>query len=74
MAQIDDLEREWLLSKLPAPDGEQSNDLWLQLFQANGATSDNFNDAASQFLTVQGFTGDLNQQWFDYWAAGGGPV
>ena len=56
------------------PKGDQNNDLWMQLFQANGATSDQFNDAASEFLTGQGFTGDLNQQWFDYWEAGGGVI
>jgi hypothetical protein len=70
---INDLTVTWLLTAVVSAVGNQINDLWRQLFLENGATSEDFNTAASEFLALLGFTsGDLNQNWYDYWSGGGG--
>lgn len=72
MSHINDLARDWLLTQVVAPAGTHLNDLWLQFFKENGATSNNFNTAAFQFLGLLGFTGALNDRWHAYWLGGGG--
>ena len=67
---IDDLEQAWLITE--ASVFGNPNDMWLQVFQDNGAASGNISDAAKQFLEGLGFSGDINQLWHDYWEAGGG--
>ena len=67
---IDDLEQAWLITE--ASNFDHVNGMWREVFQDNGATADQFNTAAAEFLAALGFSGDINQMWHDYWAAGGG--
>ena len=68
---IDDLEFDYL-SLLGATDDEQINFKWIEVFQIFGATSDQFNDAAQQFLIGQGAPYDnLPQNWVWFWENGG---
>ena len=67
---IDDLEQAWLITEASA--FGHINDMWLQVFQDNGALSGNISDAAAEFLKDLGYSGDINQMWHDYWEAGGG--
>lgn len=65
--QTDDLEQAF-------HGGPQDNDGWLAYFQANGATSDEYNTAAKEFLLAQGIAdGALPDMWAEYWAGGGVP-
>ena len=66
-----DLELAWLITQ-SSSGIDQVNDLWLEFFLANGATSGHINDAAQEFMATLGFTNDLPQNWFDYWDGGGG--
>lgn len=68
---IDDLEMEWLLT-VSGSTVTDPNSQWLATFLANGATSTNFNTAASEFLIGLGYTGALPDMWDAYWVAGGG--
>ena len=65
-----DLEQAWLVT-LASVFGNL-NDMWIQIFQDNGATSDNFSTAAQQFLSGLGYTGSITDMWAMYWADGGG--
>ena len=68
---IDDLEYDYL-SLLGAADDDHINEKWLTVFQAFGATSDNFNDAAQEFLIGQGAPYDtLPDNWVWFWEQGG---
>jgi len=70
---INDLTVTWLLTAVLSTVGNNINDLWRQLFLENGATSEDFDTAAYEFLSFLGFTtGDLDQRWYDYWLGGGG--
>jgi hypothetical protein len=44
------------------------NETLIAYFQTNGATSEDFDDAAEEFLIAQGQTDDvsLNDKWFAY--------
>ena len=61
---IDDLETEWLLSVVVAPNGEHINDLWKQYILEQG-----FDDASSWLASLGYTTGGINNQWRDYWEA-----
>ena len=68
---IDDLEYDYL-SLLGATDDEQINFKWVEVFQLFGATSDQFNTAAMEFLILQGAPYDnLPQNWVWFWDNGG---
>ena len=67
---IDDLEQAWLITE--ASNFDHVNGMWREVFQANGATNENWNSAAYEFLTGLGFSGSITDMWHDYWAAGGG--
>ena len=68
---IDDLERAWLISEASA--FGHVNDMWMNVFLANGATALNYSDASFEFLTAAGFVdGGVSKRWHDYWLAGGG--
>ena len=69
---IDDLEQAWLITEASA--FGHVNEMWREVFQANGATADQWNTAAKEFLEGAGFSGDITQMWHDYWEAGGGIV
>lgn len=72
---VNDLERTWLLATVVAPAGEALDDLWLQLFLENGATTGDINTAAYEFLAAEGYTqGHISDRWAAYWADGGGLV
>ena len=68
---IDDLEYDYL-SLLGAADDDQINEKWVAVFQLFGATSDQFNTAAQEFLIGQGAPYDnLPQNWVWFWENGG---
>ena len=68
---IDDLEQAWLISEASA--FGHVNDMWMNVFLANGATSLNYSDASYEFLAANGFAnGGVTQRWHDYWLNGGG--
>ena len=54
--------------------GPQDNDGWLAYFQANGATSGEYNDAAYEWLIAEGVTAAaLSDMWYEMWCIMGGP-
>jgi hypothetical protein len=64
-AHMDDLEDLW-------HGGPQDNDGWFAFFQTYGATSENYNDAAYEFLIARGMTAAaLPDMWAEFWAGGG---
>ena len=66
---VDDLERDWLLSEVVTPLGEHIDDLWLAYFLENGATSGDFNTAAFEYLIAVGATSAaLPDMWAEAWA------
>ena len=65
-----DLLQAWLVTQVSL--FGNLNDMWVQLFQANGATSSSFNNAAAEFLIGLGYTGAIPDMWAAYWLAGGG--
>ena len=68
---IDDLEAAWLISE--ASVFGHVNDMWMNVFLANGASSLNYSDASYEFLAANGFAnGGVTQRWHDYWLNGGG--
>lgn len=67
--QTDDLEKQWLESAVGA--AGHNNDLWLAYFQANGATSGDFNTAAYEHLIAVGVpAGALPDMWAYGWENG----
>ena len=68
---IDDLEYDYL-SLLGAADDAQINKKWIEVFQLFGATSDQFNTAAQEFLIGQGAPYEtLPNNWVWFWENGG---
>ena len=71
MAQINDAEIEWLLSKLGAgyTGPEQLNDLWHAYWDSLAVTAGCFNDRAYEWLGGLGYIGSLNDRWLAFWSA-----
>jgi hypothetical protein len=68
---VDDLEQLWLETETGTTG--HVNDLWMLVFQANGATSDDWNTAAKQFLLDVDVTdGALPDMWTEFWCDKGG--
>ena len=67
---IDHLEGLYLVAK-GATAGKHVNDQWMEVFLANGATSPNWNLAASEFLVARGFSGNISDMWHSFWDGDG---
>ena len=63
----------WLITQ-GGTDGKAINEMWLEVFAAQGVSATSFNEAAVEFLTDQGLTGSLPEMWHQFWTdiAGGG--
>jgi len=67
---VNELEAEWLSDFMLTGN---VNEMWIKLFHSQGATSDNFNEAAYEYLTLLGCTQKaLPEKWYCYWFNGGG--
>jgi hypothetical protein len=70
---VDDLEQLWLETETGSTGNV--NDLWMEIFLANGATSGDFNDAADEFLQFIGVTAAaLPDMWTEFWCVFGGII
>ena len=65
---IDDLEREWLLSKGATSD--QVNDAWIEVFALTliAVATGNYNDDAYAYLGSLGHDGTINERWFKFYS------
>jgi hypothetical protein len=70
---VDDLEQLWLETQTGSTGNV--NDLWMEVFLANGATSGDFNTAAYEFLLGIGTTAAaLPDMWTEFWCVFGGII
>lgn len=67
---VDELEILWLQTELSSSTGHK-NGLWHEFFNGEAIADGQVDERAMAYLEAEGYTGTIDERWYQFWAAGG---